>query len=395
MHGSVDLRRPLELGTELRDSGMEASLRPGWDAPIQRVAEQFVAEVPQLARSGREEERLVNELEQRPIEVLGRDVHDPGKHVGDEAAPDDRRRPGSCLGLRRQALEAGEHRVFDRGGDGGVADRPAVDPGAIAKRPEQFLDVERDPVGPLVHRLDHVTRRRQPGIQDQRRHQGRLLDRQLLQAHLFGDALGHEARMPLAQEAPATELVGSVGADQEQRPLPAASGELADDLEAEIVGPLEVLEQQGDRLVGRREKPIDDVKHQSAATVLSSLLHLVTQVQQLAAELGEDRLAEHVASEVEEFGRRDVPILGGDVAPTDRKPAGRSLALDGIDEARLADARFAADQQHPAVAGCDFLDPLVGQLEDVVAPDEQRTEDRGDPLHGRTICSLCAVASVV
>ena len=246
-----------------------------------------------------------------------------------------------------------------------------------------------------IHGVDHVARGRQAGIQDQRGHQGRLLDREGLEAHLFGDALRHEPRMPLTQQAAASKLVGSVRADQEQWPLAGASGELADDLEAEIVGPLEVLEQQRDRLVGRREEPVDDLEHESPAAVLPRLLHLVTEVQQFAAELGEIRLAEHVAGEVEEFRCGDVPVLGGDVAPAGREPTGRGLALDGIDEARLADARFAADQQHAAVAGCDLLDPLVGQLEDLVAPDEQWTEDRRDPPHGRTICSLCAVASVV
>ena len=217
-----------------------------------------------------------------------------------------------------------------------------------------------------------------------------MLDREGLEAHLFGDALRYEPRMPLAQEAAAPELVGPVRADQEQRPLAGASGELADDLEAEIVGPLEVLEQQRDRLVGRREEPVDDVEHESPAAVLPRLLHLVAEVQELPAELGEIRLTEHVAGEVEEFGSRDVAVLGCDIAPAGREPAGRSLALDGIDEARLADARLAADQQHAAVAGCDLLDALVGQLEDLVAPDEQWTEDRRDPPHGRTICRRMA-----
>ena len=255
--------------------------------------------------------------------------------------------------------------------------------------------MERDPVGPVVDRADHVARRRQAGVQDQGGHQGRLLDRERLEAHLLGDALRDEPRMPLAQEAAAAELVGAVRPDQEQRPLPGASGELADDLEAEIVGPLEVLEQQRDRLVGRWQEPVDDLEHELPAAVLPRLFHFVAQVQQLAAELGEIRLAEHVPGEVEEFCCRDVPILGSDVATTGRKAAGGSLALDGIDEARLADACFAADQQHAAVAGSDLLDSLVGQLEDLVAPDEQWTEDRRDPPHGRTICSRCAVASVV
>ena len=184
--------------------------------------------------------------------------------------------------------------------------------------------------------------------------------RERFEAHLLGDALRHEPRMPLAQEAAAAELVGAVRPDEEQRPLARAPAELADDLEAEIVGPLEVLEQQRDRLVGRRQELVDDLEHESPATVLPRFLHLVPQVQQLAAEIGEIRLAEHVPGEVEEFCCRDVPVLGGDVAAAGSKPAGGSLALDGINEARLADAGFAADQQHAAVAGCDLLDSLVG-----------------------------------
>ena len=59
-------------------------------------------------------------------------------------------------------------------GTRGFADRGAVHACLGAERAEQLLDMERDPVGPLVHRGGDVARGRQPGPEEERRHEGRL-----------------------------------------------------------------------------------------------------------------------------------------------------------------------------------------------------------------------------
>ena len=79
-----------------------------------------------------------------------------------------------------------------------VADRAPVRPRLVAERPEQLLDVERDAVGPLVDGVDHLARRRQPGPQDQRHDERRLVVRERRQPRLLGQPLAQQPRSPLA-----------------------------------------------------------------------------------------------------------------------------------------------------------------------------------------------------
>ena len=65
-------------------------------------------------------------------------------------------------------------RVLDRLGDSCLPDRPAVRSGLCAERAEEFLDMERDPIGPLEHRDRHVSRGREPRVEDQGRDKGGL-----------------------------------------------------------------------------------------------------------------------------------------------------------------------------------------------------------------------------
>ena len=65
------------------------------------------------------------------------------------------------------------------------------------------------------------------------------------EADLLGDPLGDEARPPVAQARARAALVGAVAAMIRSGSVARPARELADDLEAQIVRPLEVLEARG------------------------------------------------------------------------------------------------------------------------------------------------------
>ena len=102
--------------------------------------------------------------------------------------------------------------------------------------------MERDAVRPLVDRGRDVERRRQPGVEDERRDQRRLGRIERGEPNLLGDPLGDQPGPPLTQARAARDVVGAVVAGQQESAVAGPAGELGDDLEAHVVGPLQVLE---------------------------------------------------------------------------------------------------------------------------------------------------------
>ena len=162
-------------------------------------------------------------------------------------------------------LDALENRVLQGVRHGGVADRAAVRPFVLGDRPEQLFDVERKAVGPRVDRGDDVARRRQTGAEDERRHERRLLEGQGCESRLLGDALRQEPRPPLPQESARRELVGAIGADDQQRSIAGRPSELGEDLEAQVVRPLQVVEGEHVGTVKRADDQVDGLEDECPA----------------------------------------------------------------------------------------------------------------------------------
>ena len=106
-----------------------------------------------------------------------------------------------------QPVQAHQDRVADGVRHVGLADPPAIGSRIVVEGRQQLLDVQRDAVGPLVDRLDHVARSRQLAAKDQRRRDRGLLDGQRSEPDLFGVALAEDARSPFAVDAVGRELV--------------------------------------------------------------------------------------------------------------------------------------------------------------------------------------------
>ena len=92
--------------------------------------------------------------------------------------------------------------------------------------------MEGDAVCARVDRRDDVTRRRQTGAEYECRHERGLLESQRRESGLLGDSLGQQPRPPLPQVCVWPELVGSVGADDQERPVAGRARQFREDLQA-------------------------------------------------------------------------------------------------------------------------------------------------------------------
>ena len=330
---------------------------------------------------------VVDELVKGRLELVHRAVQDPGQDVRHEAATDDRAGPGDGLGIRRPTRDPGQDDVLDGVGHGGVADRRRVDRTGGAHGGDELLDVEGHPVGAPVDLVDDLARGRQAGAQQERGHRRRAGEVEPPEADLLGQPLGQQARPPIAQRGAGSGLVEPVGGDDEEGQVRRAAGQLADGLEGQVVGPLEVLEDEDGRAADGGAQPIDQLEHEGPAVRRAGGGRRGRAArQERLAELGVGRLEAHRPEQVLEQRQRDVVVLRR-VVGLDAQEAGLlGRPMDGPDEPALADAR----PRRPARSVRPWPWPTSAsrrsiRLEDVVAADEDRALDRVERAHASAV----------
>ena len=99
----VDLRPALQRLAKLTRPRVQPATFRLRQGPVDRVAQQLMAEVVQAAHARCVEDVLVDELPERPLQGFDGNVHDSGQDVGYEATADQRSCPGDGLSLRVQA----------------------------------------------------------------------------------------------------------------------------------------------------------------------------------------------------------------------------------------------------------------------------------------------------
>ena len=340
VHRRVDLRRADQERPELGRAGVEMTQLGRPDGGVQRVPEELVAEVIEAAieEVEREQERLLDQLGERRLQVGDRTIQAAGKDLGHEAATDDGPRPSDRARVVREAPDAREHRILDRVGNLGGADRATVRPGVLVQRGEQLLDVEGNAVRALVHGGDDLARCRQAGPQDEGDDERRLVLREGLEARFLGQSLADQPRPPLAVHRSERQLVQAVGPEQEQRPLAPEARQLADDFEAELVGPLEIFEGEQRRLIDGLDDAVCDLVHEHPARPQRVRTAAALERQQVGAQRPERRVVAHRAREVQDGGERHEAVVGGEVPIRDAIARGLGLAQHGGHHPRLADA---------------------------------------------------------
>ena len=91
---------------------------------------------------------------------------------------------------------------------------------------------------------------------------------------------------------------------------------------------------------------------------------------------------------------RDVPVGRGDGSGCHMEADDRRVTGDRSQHPRLADPRVAAQQEKAAASVPDLGEPPLGESEELVATDEDRTDDRSDPRHARSLRARPASTSV-
>src|SRR5919106_2090073 len=286
-----------------------------------------------------------------------------------------------CLARRRQVVDAGGDERLQRVGD---ATRATVAHSALDQHPDRLLDEERIPLGAL-EQLCRKSRRQLTGrtckLDDE------LVDQQL--ALLGGQRLELDRGRPDTASAPPRSRVEQLRSretqDQERRAHPV--GEVLDEIEQRFLGPVDVLEEEDERLhVAERlhdlpRRPRDLL---GASLALERLEHPRREPEHVC-----DRLLLAARPQLLErlLQRVVVGDPGGGLDHLRQRPVGDSLAvrqaasrqdaraLEPVDElpreAALADSRLAEDREQMCAAVADGArERVLEKLELGLAPDE-------------------------
>ena len=369
------------------------------DPGIDRVADQRVAKAVAAGNAGGQEDEVIGQLAERPRELGGVLAGHAGQEIEVEGAPDDRPRLGDARRVRGPVLEPRKDRIFDGLGNLGGADGLRAHTGRRRQQAEQLLDVERDPICPRMDRIHDVAGGRQPGADEQGRHRRRIRRGEPGQPHLLRLPAAEEPRTPLPHRGAGEELVATVRPDDQEPSVRDATGERLEDLEGQVVGPLEVLQGDHRRGLGRRPgEELGDIEHEHATAPLrvgDLLVRIVLEA------LGEPRsqrrevgLALEGAGEVDEDRARHLQVARVGPAADRPETGGRRTPLDRPQQPCLAHAGFAREQQESPAVGGHLRDPTVGKVEEVVAAHEDRADKRSRVGHGGSLGDGRAGSSV-
>ena len=153
---------------------------------------------------------------------------------------------------------------------------------------------------------------------------------------------------------------------------------MTEHVQAELVGPVQVFENDQDRSAGVGG-------HQQVGQVLDQHAAPVVRVaggsgdrphprRQAPPQLGQRRLAggQQVAGQVQQQARQRLHVVRERRRPDDGEAAGVRPLCDGAEQARLADACLARDEQQPAFACRRGGEPVLDQGEERVPADQDR-----------------------
>ena len=372
------------------------------DVGVDRITDQTMAEPIPPRSMGRQEDEVVGQLRQGPGEVLRRLASHAGEKLEVERPADDGSRACDRGRGIRPAGKPGEDRVLDGLGHIGVADFVGQQDRRPRQDRQQFFDMEGDAVGPLVDGRGDITRQRQAGADEQRRHRRRVRRGQSVQADFLGLPSSEQAGAPLPHRGSREKLVAAVCPDHQQAPFRNASGQRLEDLERQIVAPVQVLQREDGRTVGGQVvQDLGDVEHEHAASspwiAAGSLLPCVRVLQASAeseSDLGQRRLSLHGARDVDEDRGRDLDIARVRAAADHTETGGLRTPLHRAQEPGLADPGFTGKQEEAPRAGQDLGDAPIGQRQEVVAADEHRTDERASVVHAESVGDGRAASSV-
>ena len=389
--GGLVVRRPVavpaQLGAaprELRDPGVQGAAGRERSGAADGVPDQGVAEPEPSARLRLEElslDELVDAVCHHEVGLLD--------HGGDqlevEAAADDGRRDRDVACRRGEHAEPLADRVRQRLRDvrriGGQV--------ALHQRLHQLLDVQGHAARAPLHQVDE--RGGRDALRQQLgHHPRRLLGGQPGERDLLGHPLQQQPRTPRAYGQVGVQLVGAHRPDHQHPPRPQPSGEVRDDVEAQLVAPVQVLQGQQHRaVVGEGEQPGDGVEDEQSSLAVGvagagrrrgKSAQVVDQGLSDADDTGVVR-ARHRVTQVQQQARGELDVLRERRrTPHDEAPGGGQV-VERLQEAGLADPRLAGEQQQPALAGTDVGDEAFRSGERPTPPVQRGPDQLRSPTH--------------
>ena len=165
----------------------------------------------------------------------------------------------------------------------------------------------------------------------------------------------------------------------------AVAGQLADDLQAQLVGPVEVIEHQHRRSIDRLEDPVrgraDDEpprpERVAAVTAIDG--------EQVLGKGAQGGVAAHPGRHLANRGERHLLVLRRNRTAVDPQARRFGLAHHRADEARLAQPRLAGQEERPPPAATTSAVMLIRELEEIIPADEDGALDGADAAHRRSL----------
>ena len=375
--GRLVVRRPVavaaELGTapgHLRDPGVQRAAPGQRRVGLDGVADQRVPEA-EPPRRLRLHEPPLDQLVEVPGRLLLGAARHGGHEVHVEAAVHDGGGDRAVPGRLRERVEplpdrVGQRLRHERRVRGEVPLRGGV---------HELLDVQGHAARPLVHQLDQPPRRARAG-QQLAHHAPGLDEVQTGERDLLGHPLEQEPGPPGPHRRVVVQLVGPQRPDDEQRQGRQPAGQVGDDLQAQLVAPVQVLQRQQRRAAGRRARPAGPPTSRtssrrrrcaspayadSSGTCSRSATSCRPNADRSAL-LG----AGQPVAEVEQQAGRELDVLGRGGRGPQREPAGRRPLAELVQQPGLADARLAGQEQQLATAGARGVQAALGQQEQLV-----------------------------
>ena len=355
------------------------------DVADERVQERILG----FARDGRAalaaDELLPLERVQRLVELELDTAADRGQPCGPEDLADHGRVLHELLLGRRESVEAGRDHPLHGLGERQLAvgvELPAVravnEEAAVLEHPHVLLGVERVPAGPGQHaRLDLG---RQQRLLEQRAEQARGL--------LLGerrDRDGRRVALAAAPAGPPLEELRPSGADDEQRHAGRPVGQVVDEVEQAVVGPVQILEHEHERpLLGQRLEQAPPGRERLVAAV-ARVLARRAETNERAQETADPAALRLVGEDVVEHGRE--LRLGGVERVALEDPGVR---LHDLAERPVAQAL--AVGQRAALPPPDQLRVTVDELEELA--DEPALADPGHARQGHELRLEIAAAAI-
>ena len=372
-----------DIGARCRRLGRPPmQLAPAWrrEVVVDGVADDRVPESQSAGGRRREEQVMVGQFGQIVGQRIWVFVEDGREEVDIERSPDDRSglRHSACTG--RSVRQADQDGVLDRGGGRRRSDGPGRRQVRRVEDGQELLDMQRDPVRSGVQGVDHVTRRRRDRCGDEGDHGACLGPGQATQPDLLRESLGQEAHAPLAHRDTWRQFIGPIRREDQERDGGQPPGECLEHLEREVVRPVQVLQRQKERaMTGSLHQQIHHVQDQQAPTARPvgrriDIRH-VEPTRQPRPDVPVRIGPAEGPREVHDDRGTHLGVAGIRATPDRAHPGRRRAALDRADKPRLPHAGFPGHEDQLAAAGDDFGDATIGQLEQVVAPDDDRTHD--------------------